>query len=96
MKTFRVRQSDDSMRRAGIQRGDVVHAAPGSMPKQRGLCVAFTAIGHLVVRRYYREPNGYIRLTRSDGRRPRRIKVYAPGAVYIFGAVSRVEKGGRG
>jgi SOS-response transcriptional repressor LexA len=91
MKTGRVRMSDDSMRRAGIRKGDVVRVELGQQPRQRGLCLAFTAYGELVVRRYHKERNGDIRLTTGPGAKV--VQVFAPGAVIIFGRVAGVENG---
>jgi SOS-response transcriptional repressor LexA len=91
-KSWRVRMSDDSMKGAGLARGDVALVALGKRPKDGELCVAFTATGHLVVRRFRRLPNKWIELTRE----PRRgkVQVFAPRAVFIFGPVVGVEKGG--
>jgi SOS-response transcriptional repressor LexA len=91
-KSWRVRLSDDSMKGAGLDRGDVALVGLGKRPKDGGLCVAFTATGHLVVRRFRRLPNKWIELTRE----PRRgkVQVFAPRAVFIFGPVIGVEKGG--
>jgi SOS-response transcriptional repressor LexA len=88
----RVRMSDDSMKGAGLRRGDVAHVDLGSTPKQGELCLAFTATGKLVVRRYRTLPNRYIVLTREPA--VGKVKVYHPRAVVIFGRVSRIEKGG--
>jgi SOS-response transcriptional repressor LexA len=88
----RVRVCDDSMKGAGLVRGDVAIVALGKRPKDGGLCVAFTATGHLVARRYRRLPNKWIELRREPQRG--KIQVFAPRAVYIFGPVVGVEKGG--
>jgi SOS-response transcriptional repressor LexA len=88
----RVLICDDSMKGAGVKRGDVVKVRLGARPAQGSLCLAFTATGHLVVRRFRRLPNKWIELTRE----PRRgkIQVFAPRAVFVFGPVVGVEKEG--
>jgi SOS-response transcriptional repressor LexA len=84
--------SDDSMKDAGLDRGDVALVGLGKRPKDGDLCVAFTATGRLVVRRYRRLPNRRIELTREPQRG--KIQVFAPRAVFIFGPVVGIEKGG--
>jgi SOS-response transcriptional repressor LexA len=90
----RIRVDDDSLRKLGIDKGDLVLVNLGRRPTNGDLCAAFTAEGKLVVRAYYRESNGDIRLTK--GRDGKLIQVFAPGAVVIFGRVARIVPGAKG
>lgn len=84
-----IRQSDDSLIKAGIHSGDLVLIDLTKEPEQDELCAAFTASGELSVRYFHRERNGDIRLTRWQGEK---VKSFAPGAVIIFGCVQEIVK----
>jgi hypothetical protein len=63
-------------------------------PTNGDLCAAFTAEGELVIRVYYREANGDIRLTKGPDANV--IQVFAPKAVVILGRVARIVPGAKG
>lgn len=91
----RVRQSDDSMKGAGIRKGDLALIDLDAKPIDGQPCAALTPDGELVLRVYFKEPRGETLLTSRESRR--RVKIvqsFARGAVFIFGPVVRVEKGG--
>jgi hypothetical protein len=78
----------------GLAAGDVALVELGGRSKDGELCVAFTATGHLVVRRFRRLSNKWIELKREPPRG--KIQVFAPRAVFVFGLVVGIEKGGAG
>lgn len=88
----RIRICDNSLKEAGINKGDVCLIKLGEGVPKGWLCAAFTANSELVIRRFNQEPNGDIRL--DTGRKRDVIEVFAPGAVMIFGPVVRVLEGG--
>src|SRR3954471_7636150 len=82
----RVRMSDDSMKGAGIRKGDLALIDLGAKPIDGQPCAAFTPSGELVLRRYYRLPKGEALLTSKESRRPvKTVQRFAHGAVVIFG-----------
>ena len=91
MRRGRIRINDDSLKHAGINKGDVCVIRLDRLPKQDELCAAFTAERKLVICHLRREPNGDIRLSAGT----KLIQVFAPDAVITFGPVVRVEKGGK-
>jgi SOS-response transcriptional repressor LexA len=88
----RIRLDDNSLNFAGHSKGDVLLVKLHATPKDGQLCAAFLPTGHLRIRRYYREPDGNIMLTRFQG--DNLIQVFAPQALIVFGPVVGVEKGG--
>jgi phage repressor protein C with HTH and peptisase S24 domain len=88
----RVRMSDDSMKGAGIRKGDLALIDLGAKPVDGQPCAAFTPLGKLVVRRFGKLPKGEVLLTRDPVGDV--MQQFARGAVIIFGPVVRVEKGG--
>lgn len=90
----RIRICDDSLTHAGINKGDVTLIKLGGRPVADKLCAAFTPWGDLVIRYYYKRPNGDIILIR--GEQDEVLQVFAPGAVMVFGPVVGVERGGGG
>jgi len=91
-KLGRIRVCDDSMKGAGINKGDICIVALGKRPVQGKPCAAFTPTCKLLVRTYFKEPTGHIQLRREPA--GKKLLVSAPGAVMIFGPVVTVEKGG--
>jgi len=90
----RIRVCDNSLKGVGINQGDLVLVKLKRKPTNGDLCAAFTAEGKLVIRVYYREANGDIRLTK--GRDDKLIQVFAPKAVIILGRVARIVPGVKG
>ena len=86
----RIRVDDDSLKFAGINKGDVALIKLRAKPKNGDLCAAFLPTGHLRIRHYHREENGDIRLTKGPD--SKLIRVFAPRAVMVFGPVVSVER----
>lgn len=89
----RIRLCDDSLKRAGLKKGTVVLIKLGAEPKDGDLCAAFLPVGGLRVRRYDgKDLDGNITLDKGEGSKV--IQVFAPGALFTFGPVVGVGKGG--
>lgn len=87
--TGQVEMTDESLSRAGIHAGDIALVDVGVRPKDGGLCAAFAAGSGLVVRYFYRQDDGLIRL---EARHEDVASVlYTSSAVIIIGRVRRVE-----
>lgn len=86
----RIRQSDNSLVKAGIKAGDLVIINLTKKPEQDELCAAFTAKGDLVVRYFHRERGGHIRLSTKLGAKV--FQLFSPSAVIIFGCVREIVK----
>lgn len=84
----RIRQRDDSLTHIGINAGDIIIIDLTKQPENDELCAAFTAQGKLVVRYFYREKSGHVRL--SSGLDGNPVQVFAPSAVLIFGRVREI------
>lgn len=92
MKQGRVRMSDNSMKGAGLDIGDLALIDLGKMPTQNELCAAFTSWGELVIRRYVKRRGGDIHL--AEVPQTNVPQIFAPDAVVIFGRVGGIEQRG--
>jgi SOS-response transcriptional repressor LexA len=84
----RIRQGDDSLSKAGINKGDLIIIDLTKQPEQDKLCAAFTAYGELVVRFFHQEESGNVRLTTWPGAKV--VQAFAPAAVVILGCVREI------
>jgi SOS-response transcriptional repressor LexA len=84
----RIRQMNNSLEEAGIHEGDWIEVDLTKQPEQGELCAAFTVEGKLIVRYFHKEANGDIRLSRGPS--DKKVKVFVPEDVAIFGRARKV------